>query len=113
MIEPRIYRAAFVPAVVALLLVAFSFQSRPPALSQGLPGDVLFDADAAVEQAQGLADTVPDRRVGTEGDLQAADAARKAFVSRRFATSVDRWTDDGTKMLNVIGRRSGSSRRQI
>ena len=113
MIEPRIYRAAFLPAVLAVLLVAFSFQTRPPAVQQGLPGDVLFDADAAAEQARQLTDAAPDRRAGTDGDRTAADITRRAFLSRRFATSVDRWTDDGTEMLNVIGQRAGSSRRQI
>ena len=113
MIEPRIYRAAFLPAVLGVLLVAFSFQTRPPAVPQGLPGDVLFDAEAAAEQARELTETAPDRRLGGEGDRTAADVTRRAFLSRRFATSVDRWNDDGTEMLNVIGRRAGQSRRQI
>jgi hypothetical protein len=59
MIEPRIYRAAFLPAIVAVLLVAFSFQTRPPALEQGLPGDVLFDAEATTAEAQELAEVAP------------------------------------------------------
>ena len=113
MIEPRIYRAAFLPAVLAVLLVAFSFETRPPALEQGLPGDVLFDEEAAVEQAQELVSAAPDRRVGTDGDRVAADLTRRALLSRRFATSVDRWQEDGAEMLNVVGRRAGSSRRQV
>src|SRR5829696_7330902 len=113
MIEPRIYRAAFLPAALAVLLVAFSFQTRPPALQQGLPGDVLFDADAATTQAQELAEASPDRRAGSEGNRVVADLVRRAFLSRQFATSVDRWQDDGTDLVNVLGRRAGASRRQI
>jgi hypothetical protein len=113
MIEPRIYRAAFLPAVLAVLLVAFSFQTRPPALKQGLPGDVLFDGGAAADQARELATATPDRRVGKNGDRDAADLVRRAFLSRHFATSVDRWQDDGTDLLNVTGRRAGASRREI
>src|SRR4051794_1280657 len=114
MIEPRIYRAAFLPAVVAVLLVAFSFQTRPPALEQGLPGDVLFDAEATTAEAQELADASPDRSAGSEGNRVVADLVRRAFLSRRFATSVDRWQDgDGTDLVNVVGRRAGQSRRQI
>lgn len=114
MIEPRIYRAAFLPAVFAVLLVAFSFQTRPPALQQGLPGDVLFDAEAAVAQAREIAAASPDRRIGTEGDRTVADLVRRTFLSRQFATSVDSWDEgDGTELLNVLGRRAGSSRRQI
>jgi len=114
MIEPRIYRAAFLPAVLAVLLVAFSFQTRPPALEQGLPGDVLFDAEATIAEANELAEVSPDRRAGSEGNRAVADLARRAFLSRRFATSVDRWQDgDGTDLVNVVGRRAGQSRRQI
>src|SRR5829696_3181629 len=104
MIEPRIYRAAFLPAVVAVLLVAFSFESRPPALPQGLPGDVVFDADGTVSEAQELASATPDRRPGSDGNREVADLVRRAFVQRQFATTVDRWDgDDGTKLINVTG----------
>src|SRR5215208_2601194 len=114
MIEPRIYRAAFLPAVLAVLLVAFSFQTRPPAFEQGLPGEVLFDAEATTAEANELAEVSPDRRAGSEGNRVVADLVRRAFLSRRFATSVDRWQDgDGTDLVNVIGRRAGASRRQI
>src|SRR3954471_17910977 len=114
MIEPRIYRAAFLPAVVAVLLVAFSFQTRPPALEQGLPGDVLFDAEATTAEAKELAQVAPDRSAGSDGNRVVADLVRRAFLSRHFATSVDRWQDgDGTDLVNVIGRRAGQSRRQI
>jgi hypothetical protein len=114
MIEPRIYRAAFLPAALAVMLVAFSFQTRPPALQQGLPGDVLFDGDATVAQARELATVSPDRRAGSEGNRAVADLVRRAFLSRQFGTSVDRWQDgDGTDLVNVMGRRAGASRRQV
>ena len=114
MIEPRIYRAAFLPAMVALLVVAFSFQARPPALDQGLPGDVVFDAEAAGAQARELATVARDRRPGAEGDRAVADLMQRALRSRQFATEVDRFDDeDGTQLTNVVGTRAGSSRRQI
>ena len=113
MIEPRLYRAAFLPAILAVLLVAFSFQTRPPALEQGLPGDVLFDSEATVEQAKELAEVAPDRSIGSEGNRAVADLVRRAFLSRRFATSVDRWQDDGDDVVNVTGRRAGASRREV
>jgi hypothetical protein len=113
-IEPRIYRAAFLPAMIALLVVAFSFQARPPALEQGLPGDVLFDQEAAAAQARELATVAPDRRPGAEGDRAVADLMRRALRSRQFATEVDRFDDEeGTQLTNVVGTRAGSSRRQI
>lgn len=114
MIEPRIYRAAFLPAVIAVLFVAFSFESRPHPLQQGLPADVVFDADSTVSQANELASAAPDRRPGTDGNRQVADLARRAFVERQFRTTVDRWEDDeGTELINVTGTRAGAQRRQI
>jgi hypothetical protein len=113
-IEPRIYRAAFLPAAVAVLLVAFSFQARPPALEQGLPGDVLFDTEAATAQARELATAEPDRRAGSAGDRIVGDLIQRALRAGRFGTQVDKWADeDGTPLTNVIGTRAGASRRQI
>ena len=57
-IEPRIYRAAFVPALLAVVLTMFSFESRPGPLRQGLPADVLFDGNQAAVLA------APDRGAG-------------------------------------------------
>src|SRR4051812_32633101 len=114
MIEPRIYRAAFLPAIVAGLLVGVSFPTPPPPLGAGLPGDVLFDAEATVGEAQELAQVAPDRSAGSDGNRVVADLVRRAFLSRQFATSVDRWQDgDGTDLVNVVGRRAGASRRQV
>ena len=48
MIEPRIYRAAFLPTALAVVLVMFSLESRPPPLGQGLPADVVFAGQSAV-----------------------------------------------------------------
>ncbi len=113
MIEPRIYRAAFLPAALALLLVAFSFESRPPALEQGLPGDVVFDVEAASAQARELATAAPDRRAGSEGDQAVADLMQRALKSRQFGTQVDTWEEEGTELVNVVGTRAGASRRQV
>ena len=119
MIEPRIYRAAFVPALLAVVLTMFSFQSRPGALPQGLAADVLFDGTQAAELAQRIAAETPDRRAGTRGDLATAELVASAFEERGFGGGPDggperqRFTHAGKELVNVIGRRAGSSRRQI
>jgi hypothetical protein len=114
MIEPRIYRAAFVPAALALLLVLFSFQKQPPPLAQPQAGDVLFDDEAATTQAREIAKLAPDRQIGTAGNDATAALVRRAFSSSRFGIEVDKWEDeDGTKLTNVIGGRPGASGRQI
>jgi hypothetical protein len=112
-IEPRIYRAAFVPAVLALVLAMFSLESRPAPLPQGLAADVLFDGDLAAGEARSIADAQPDRHPGSVGDR--ATARRVADVLRRrgFGVEVDRFSGGDRALVNVIGRRAGRSRRQI
>jgi hypothetical protein len=118
-IEPRIYRAAFVPALLAVVLTMFSFQSRPGPLRQGLPADVLFDGNQAAELATRIATQEPDRRAGSTGDRATAQLVADTFAARGFAGGggarpvVQRFTSDDKRLVNVVGRRAGSSRRQI
>ena len=119
MIEPRIYRAAFVPALLAVVLTMFSFQSRPRPLPQGLAADVLFDGAQAADLAARIAADSPDRRAGTRGNRATADLVRNAFAERGFGSGpsggpeLQRFSHAGHELVNVIGRRAGSSRRQI
>lgn len=113
MIEPRIYRAAFVPAVLAVILVMFSLESRPPPLPQGLAADVLFDGRQAAAATRQIVAGDRDRRPGTVGDRAVATSVRRAFEGRDFGVQVDRFERDGKPLVNVIGRRAGKSRRQI
>ncbi len=113
MIEPRIYRAAFVPALLAVVLVMFSLESRPRPLPQGLPGDVVFGGAEAVATTRAIVGAGEDRRAGTAGDREAARVTVEAFRSRGFSIEVDRFQSDGLDLENVIGRRAGSTRRQV
>jgi hypothetical protein len=118
-IEPRIYRAAFVPALLAIVLTMFSFESRPPRVPQGLAADVLFDGSQAAALAARIAADSPDRRAGSSGNRATAQLVADTFATRGFAGGpgsrpvVQRFTHDGRPLVNVIGRRAGSSRRQI
>jgi hypothetical protein len=118
-IEPRIYRAAFVPALLAVVLTMFSFQSRPRPLPQGLAADVLFDGNQAGELAERIAAEAPDRRPGSRGNLATAELVANAFAERGFGGGPDggpelqRFAHAGKDLVNVIGRRAGSSRRQV
>ena len=119
MIEPRIYRAAFVPALLAVVLTMFSFESRPRPVPQGLAADVLFDGNQAADLANRIASEAPDRRAGTRGDRATAALVADAFAARGFGGGggsrpvVQRFSHAGDQLVNVIGRRAGSSRRQI
>ena len=59
MIEPRIYRAAFIPAVLAVVLVMFSLENRPKPVPQGLAADVLFDGDVAMRELRQIVAAAP------------------------------------------------------
>jgi hypothetical protein len=112
-IEPRIYRAAFVPALVALVLTMFSFESRPRPLPQGLAADVLFDGRQAAQLAAAIAEDQPDRRAGRPGDRATAGLVAESFRQRGFRVERQRFSHAGRDLENVIARRAGRSRSQI
>jgi hypothetical protein len=111
--EPRVYRAAFVPALLALVLTMFSLQSRPRPLPQGLAADVLFDGRVAAAEAGRIVAAAPDRRAGGEGDERTAERVEEALARSGFRVERQRFTHAGHELANVIGRRAGRSRHQI
>jgi len=112
-IEPRVYRAAFIPAVLAVVLAMFSLESRPRPLPQGLAADVLFDGRQAAAVARSIAARAPDRRAGTEGDRETANSVQRALSRRGFAVERSTFRSGDRELVNVIGRRSGRSRAQV
>ena len=113
MIEPRIYRAAFIPALFALVIAMFSLQSRPPSVQQALAADVLFDGRVALAGTNRIADAAPDRRAGTNGDQDTAGQVATELRAQHFEVSVDRFSSDSKDLVNVVGRRIGESPRQL
>ena len=113
MIEPRVYRAAFVPALLALVLTMFSLQSRPRPLPQGLAADVLFDGRLAAIESARIAEREPDRRAGRAGNRRTAELVAGALGDRGFRVERLRFSHAGYELENVVGRRAGRSRRQI
>lgn len=113
MIEPRVYRAAFLPAVLALVLAMFSLEPQPPGVPLDLAADVLFQGDSAADTAARIARQHPDRRPGTAGDAAVADLVAARFSEHGFDVEVDEYEADGAPLLNVVGTRSGSARERI
>lgn len=114
MFEPRVYRAAFVPALLALVLTMFSLQSSPRPLPQGLAADVLFDGRVAAAETGRIVAAAPDRRTGTVGDARTAGRVAQALSRSGFRVAPpQRFSHAGDRLVNVIGRRAGRSRRQI
>lgn len=116
MLDPRIYRAAFLPILFVLVLVGFSLREQPRPLTTTLAPDA-FDGASAFAQLESLAAAAPLRRPGSAGDELVAD--RVADVLRangfRVRTSSERGqTADGERELTtVLGERVGFSNRRI
>jgi hypothetical protein len=112
-LEPRVYRAAFVPALLALVLAAFSLESRPRALPQGLAADIPLE-DATEATLRLLVESQPDRRPGKTGNLATAAQVRDELRSRGFQpVTADHFSQGSTDLVNVVGRRDGRSRQQV
>ena len=119
MLDPRIYRAALIPAVFAFVLLAFSLENRPQPLRTALAPDA-FQGKRAFDRAygdgggvRGLSDRYPERRPGSAADNRlAASVARElrrapGFRVRTVLHEGD--TIDGRQTLRtVIAERVGT-----
>lgn len=113
MIEPRVYRAAFLPAVLAFVLAMFSLEPQPPAAEIDLAADVLFQGDSAAETAARIARRHPDRAPGSPGNAAVAELVATGFEQRGFDVEVDEFSARGRELRNVIGTRIGVERERI
>ena len=52
MLDVRVYRAAFLPALIALFVAAFSLQDRPAPTTTGLSADAFDSGNPALTSAQ-------------------------------------------------------------
>ena len=114
MTDPRLYRAALIPVLLALVLLGFSLENRPRALTATLAPDA-FAGDRAFDRAYGgggLADRFPDRRPGSLGDERLADLAAAQMRDAGFRVRTidhDGETIDGKRMLRtIIAERTGT-----
>jgi hypothetical protein len=110
-IEPRLYRAAFLPALLATVVAAFSLENRPRGVPQGLPADVLFEGTLASSTVGQIVHGAPDRRAGTTGDRLTARRVATTFRRFGFTTTTERFREKGKDLVNVVGKRPGLSPR--
>src|SRR5947209_7317677 len=113
LLEPRIYRAAFIPALLAFVVAMFSLESRPPSVPQALAADILFDGRVALTGTQRIVQAAPDRRPGTTGDERIAAQVAQALRKLHFDVATDAFSSEGRNLVNVVGRRVGQSQTQI
>jgi Peptidase family M28 len=111
MLDPRIYRAALIPIVFALIVGAFSLSDRPRPIGTTLEPDA-FSAQRAETDLDAWAAAYPARRAGDSGD--AALGARMAAAFRAMgsyqvsAPSFEAETADGKRRLTTpIARQVG------
>ncbi|HVF78950.1 MAG TPA: hypothetical protein VNA28_11695 [Solirubrobacteraceae bacterium] len=120
MIDPRIYRAALIPVLLAFVLLAFSLENRPQPLRTAVPPDA-FQRDRAFDRAygspRGLSDRFSERRPGSAGDNALAAAIARQMRGAGFRVRTvehDGDTIDGRQTLRtVIARRPGTIDEQI
>lgn len=113
MIEPRVYRAAFLPAILAFVLAMFSLEPEPPPERIDLAADVLFEGDSVAEVAERIARRQPDRAPGSPGNAAVADLVATGLEARGFDVEVDEFSARGRDLRNVIGTRIGVERDRI
>src|SRR3954447_20392529 len=97
-LDTRLYRAAFLPALIAVFVCAFSLTDRPPPATTPLAADA-FDTSRAFgsprqpprDSLRELSRTFPDRRPGSSGDNELATRVQRALDRAAFDT--DRTTD--------------------
>jgi hypothetical protein len=120
-LDIRVYRAAFLPALVAVFVAAFSLQDRPAPSAAPLTADA-FDGVRALEVLNGLDEAFPDRRPGSAGDRALADRIATALAREdavgRPGFKVTRTTTEATRrdlgpIETVVGVRPGLSSRRV
>jgi hypothetical protein len=117
LIDFRIYRAGFAPALVAVIVLMFALTAPPDPLPT-VVAPAEFDELAATRMARQIVAAAPDRTPGSAGDAQIAD-----LVERRFSqvdggeVSDQHFTGefDGNEvdMRNVILTLPGNSARTV
>ncbi|HWH96141.1 MAG TPA: M28 family peptidase [Baekduia sp.] len=112
MLDPRLYRVAFVPVLLALLVAAFSLQDRPRPIgtTQSPEG---FDGFRAQRTLQALATPrFRDRRPGSAGDERlaayVADQLRESVPGTVEEHRYEGETIDGKReLVDVVATRPG------
>ncbi len=112
MLEPRLYRVAFVPVLLALLVAAFSLQDRPRPIGTTQAPEA-FDGIRADTTLEDLARRFPVRRPGDAADTRLAGEIA-ARLRQTVPGTVEEHhfqgeTIDGKRdLINVVATRPGA-----
>jgi Peptidase family M28 len=116
-VDFRIYRAGYLPALVAVVALLFALQSPPGPLPE-VAAPAAFDQTAAATTAREILATAPDRPPGSSGDSAIADMVEGQFrhvsegqvAEQRFSGSLD---GDQVDLRNVILTLPGQTTRTV
>jgi hypothetical protein len=112
MVDLRLYRIAFIPALAALIALLFSLEGRPDAL-RSLVAPATFERGAAVHDARRIIAATPDRTPGSAGDQRAAAMVARSFRSVGTGQVLKQRFGDGGRLRNVILKLPGTSAEQV
>src|SRR5262245_48957147 len=115
-ISARSYRGTWLLVAIPILIAAFAVKKVPTLPPPNLPP--AFDTTAALDLADELAGSIPNRKPGTPGARRAADWVASKFELDGFTTTADRFTVDipgmgPTKLENVVAIAPGRSPQAI
>src|SRR6266536_370522 len=108
-INARSYRGTWLLVAIPLLIAAFSVKRAPALPLPSLPP--AFDTVAALDLADELAGSIPDRRPGTDGGNRAARWVAANLQLQGFATQTDRFEGriPGHRRVAPVPRTTSSS----
>lgn len=116
LLEPRLYRAAFAPALLALIVLAFSLQDPPRAMSPELAPPT-FNAQRAVTTAGQLVKNYGARESGSSEDNSTAELVQARLSAFGFGAASFKFNattlNGERKLTNVVGVRPGPSDRRL
>lgn len=113
MLDPRVYRAGFLPLIAAIVVVMFSLQTAPQPLPEPVTPPA-FEPGSAVRAARTIATLTPDRAPGSEGERRTADLIRERFASIEGAEVAVQefegsWEGEDVELRNVLVTLPGAS----
>ena len=121
-LDVRVYRAAFIPALIAVFIVAFSLQGRPDPVRTRAVADA-FDPSRAYGSARASGSLVelgaafPERSPGSAGDAALADRVGRSLRAAGFdvssSTTSGRTVEGERELETVVGVRPGLSSRRL
>jgi hypothetical protein len=126
-LDARVYRTAFLPALFALFIAAFALEDRPDPARSALPADTFsgeraFGAGTAPDpqSLHGLDQAFPNRAPGTDDDERMADLVEQAFAAPEEAGDRAPFTvrrevahSKQGDLTTVVATRPGQSERRI